>query len=391
MDTEKKISLLADSARFDLSCSCGAPETGRVRDPLEPLYKWIYPASLPQGGVMPVLKILMTNQCVNSCKYCFICTDKEQARASFEPEELSRLFMSMVKKRLVKGIFLSSASGLNVTRTMDKIIATAEILRFRHRFRGYVHLKILPGADAGHIEKALHLADRVSVNLEAPNAKRLENIARGKNYNELLSKIKQIGNLIRSRPGRARSQTTQFVVGAARESDKELLLTTTQLYKDYNLYRVYFSAFQPFQGTPLENLQPVPLIREHRLYQADFLLRKYGFRLDDIFFNNTGDLSLDKDPKTVWVEHHPEMFPLEVNKADLGQLIRIPGIGPLSARKLLDLRVRSKFRRIGELRSCGIRIEQARNYLLVSGQYSPHAEQMKFDFSPAAASSGGIQ
>lgn len=380
MDTEKKISLLADSARYDLSCSCGSSETGRVRDPLQPLYKWIYPASLPQGGVMPVLKILLTNQCINSCKYCFICTNKKQEQASFEPEELSRLFMAMVKKKLVKGLFLSSASGWDVRKTMDKIIATAEILRFKHSFRGYIHLKILPGADRGHIERALFLADRVSVNLEAPNARRLESVAKGKNYTELLDKIRQIGKLIRTRPGRARSQTTQFVVGAAKESDQELLLTTNRLYRDYNLYRVYFSAFQPFQGTPLEDAEPVPLMREHRLYQADFLLRKYSFSMEELFFDGKGDLSLTSDPKTVWAGHHPELFPLEVNKADLGQLIRVPGIGPLSARKLVELRARSRFQGLRELKACGIRVEQARNYLLVAGRFSPQAEQLQFSF-----------
>ena len=375
--SEEKLTRLSEAARFDLSCACGAGDAARRRDPADPMYKWIYPAALPDGGTLPVLKVLLTNLCFNKCRYCAVCTRKDSGAVSFVPDELALLFMQMVSGRLARGLFLSSGTGKDAARTMDAIISTADILRSRYRFAGYIHLKILPGAEYAQIEKALQLANRVSINLEAPNSKRLDSIADGKNFVDIIRKIKNIDDIIRDNPARRRSQTTQFVVGAAGESDREILTTTKTLYSDYNMSRTYYSAFQPAEDTSLDGCKPVPLIREHRLYQADFLFRKYGFEFGEIVFDGSGNLPLNRDPKTLWAVSHPEEFPLEVNRACPEKLLRVPGIGPVAARRIVAMRKKNRFSELRELKSTGMRIEQAREFLLVNGRFFPRPRQLE--------------
>ncbi len=381
-DIEEKLKKLTASAKYDISCS-GCSVIGRKKDPASPLYKWIYPAVLPDGKTVPILKILMTNLCFNRCKYCFVSAYSNEPPTSFMPDELAKLFISMFKKKLVKGLFLSSAVGIDANKTMDQMITTVEILRYKYFFNGYIHLKILPGVSQAHIEKAVLLADRVSVNLEAPNQNCLNKIAESKNFNSLVQIIQQTDKIIsqysHKKFFRKKTQTTQFVVGAADESDKEILSTTSELYNKYNLWRAYFSSFQPIEGTPLENHLPVPLLREHRLYQADFLLRKYNFKFDEILFDEKGNLPLNKDPKTFWAISHPEMFPLEINKADFNQLIRVPGIGPLSAKRIIAIRKENKFRNLEELKQTGAVVEKARDFLLFDGRFFRKEKQFELE------------
>ncbi len=366
MDALQKIRTLSQSAQYDLACACGG--TGRVRGVDD---RWIYPAALPDGQNVFLLKVLLSNACAHDCHYCVNRASHAFRRTTFSAEELAGLFMRLWGRGRVGGLFLSSGIVRSTDATMERMIKTVEILRLKHRFRGYVHLKILPGAGYGLVERAVQLATRVSVNLEAPNQARLHRIATGKDFGkDLLLRMQWAQQLIaRQYGGTSKSQTTQFVVGAADESDREILEQTERLYRGLDLARVYFSAFQPIAGTPLEEHQPTPPLREHRLYQADFLLRKYGFRFTELIFDQGGNLSEAADPKTIWARNHPEFFPLEINRAGERELLRVPGIGPASARKIIRCRVGNRFHNLEELGGMGVWIRRAAPYVLIDGRW----------------------
>lgn len=335
---------------------------------VERFSRWIYPASLPGGRIAPILKLLMENACIGSCAYCAHSQGGNYEIVSITPDELSRIFMELFQKKLVLGLFLSSTISSTPNRTMEKIIKTAEIIRNRYKFSGYIHLKIMPGSDSSYVEEAVRLADRISLNLEAPTPERLSMIASQKDFiQDIIKPMKIVKNLILEGKGCAKNQTTQFVVGAADESDYEILKITDWLYKKINLHRAYFSAFRPIKDTPLQNHPPTTPIREYRLYQADFLLRKYGFSLSDIILEKDGNLPLQYDPKTAWVLNHPEKFPMEINKASYHELIKIPGIGPISARSIVTIRTKQKFHSHEELKAIGI-LKKAIPFLLINGR-----------------------
>jgi putative DNA modification/repair radical SAM protein len=370
MDVVNKIEALGESAQYDLCNACGAAT--RQRDDLG---RWIYPAALPDGGRVRVLKVLMTNVCEKNCYYCAVRAGRDVPRTSFAPEELAAAFDRMHRADLVDGLFLSSGVCAGPANTMDRMIACVELVRERYQFSGYVHLKLLPGASEAHIERAIQLAHRVSVNLEAPNAERLAAIAPRKDFfNELAQPMRVAKRLIDASGGRLApaGQTTQFVVGAAGESDQEILSTTARLYAELGLKRAYFSAFQPVRGTPLDGLEPTPAWREHRLYQADWLLRFYGFGFDDLMFDGAGHLPRQADPKMLYASAHPELFPVEVNRASRAELLRVPGIGPRSAARLLQWRRQGTLRYLEDLKRAGAVAERAAPFLLLDGRRPPH-------------------
>jgi predicted DNA-binding helix-hairpin-helix protein len=280
----------------------------------------------------------------------------------------------MVHARLVEGLFLSSGICGGAKQTMDQMLSTVELVRQRYQFKGYVHLKLLPGASRGQVERAGQLAQRVSVNLEAPNMDRLRQIAPAKLREQVLQPMLWASEFIRKGEGRwaPAGQTTQFVVGAADESDLELLTTTSNLYSKLRLHRVYYSAFQPVRDTPLEDKPFTPAWREHRLYQCDFLFRLYGFHLDDLVFDESGHLPRERDPKTMWAQSHPEYFPVEINQADRNDLLRVPGIGPRSAKRIVDARRGTKLTTLRELGRTGAVAARAAPYILIAGKRPPY-------------------
>lgn len=368
VDTRQKIEVLGRSAQYDLCGEACGTEASRVRDDLG---RWIYPAVLPDGKRINLLKVLLTNACENDCYYCANRASRNFRRLSFTPEELAYAFDQMHRRGLVQGLFLSSGV-CNATRTMDRMIATVELVRRRYAFPGYVHLKILPGATFAHVERAVQLANRVSVNLEAPNPERLARIAPPKDFTtHLLQPLHWTKRLIEESKRGSVSQTTQFVVGAADETDRELLSTTAQLYREVGLARVYFSAFQPIPETPLEDHLPTPLLREHRLYQTDFLFRKYGFTFEDLVFDDAGNLPSEADPKMMWAQAHPECFPVEVNRASREELLRVPGIGPTSASRILKLRGKDRLRELSDLQRTGAVAKRAAPFVLLNGKQPP--------------------
>lgn len=367
MDLEQKLDLLGTSAQTDLACgSCGEGQT-RVRDEVG---RWIYPAVRPDGKLIRMLKILQTNACEKDCYYCATRRQREQPRATFQPDELARLFDQIHRARLAEAIFISSGVVGGGTRTLERMIATAELIRHKYGFRGYLHLKLMPGAETAAIERALQLADRVSINLEAPSSEHLAKLSSTKRYTEeLLAPLQIAKRLIDNDPSlRHKTMTTQFVVGAADETDREITARAAQLYRELCLARVYYSAFQPIENTPLENHAPTPLLREHRLYQTDFLLRQYGFTFDELIFDARGNLPIETDPKTVWAVHHPEFFPVEVNRATREELLRVPGLGPVSVRRILQQRRAHKFRTIEQLAHLGADARRAAPFILLDGR-----------------------
>ncbi|MCL4459034.1 MAG: putative DNA modification/repair radical SAM protein [Chloroflexi bacterium] len=375
MDALEKAAILGQAAQYDLCSSylCSPQGAGRRADPSG---RWIYPAVLPDGRHILLLKVLLSNACQNDCAYCANRCPNEFRRVSFQSAELARLFIEMRQAGLVQGLFLSSAVEGSPTLTMDRMLATVEILRLRYQFRGYIHLKILPGATFDYVEQAVRLADRVSVNLEAPNPKRLRRLCPGKDFErDLLRPLRWVKALSTQGNAPAAGQTTQFVVGAADESDREILDTTSRLYAELGLKRAYFSAFQPLPHTPLAGHPPTPLLREHRLYQADFLFRRYDFKVEELIFDGHRNLPLEADPKQVWAWHHPECFPLEVNTASPQELLRVPGIGPISAKRLIKARRQGKIKGLEDLKALGVVTKRAAAYLLLSGRQAVKEEQ----------------
>jgi len=370
LDVRQKIQLLGESAQYDICVTCGTHASRQADD----LGRWIYPAVLPDGKRVALLKVLQSNACRNDCHYCAQRVGRDTRRTAFTPDELAATFDEMVRRGLVSGLFLSSAVSGSPMASMDRTLATVELVRKRYRFTGYIHLKILPGVSMAHVEQAVRLATRVSVNLEAPTPQHLQRIAPDKAFEELVKPMTWARDLIKGSGGALASggQTTQFVVGAAGESDQDILSVTSRLYRDVNLRRAYFSAFQPVAGTPLEGVPSTPPLREHRLYQSDFLMRQYGFRFQDLVFDGDGNLPSEADPKQIWAEHHPEQFPLEVNRAGREELLRVPGIGPESATRIANLRNRGTFHTLKDLERIGVVAERAAPYILLDGKRPPY-------------------
>jgi len=336
---------------------------------------FVHPAQLPNGRQILLLKTLLSSACERDCYYCPFRAGRDFRRATFKPQEFAELFMKLHQAKAAEGIFLSSGIAAGGANTQNKILDTAEILRKRLGYRGYMHLKIMPGAERGQVERLMQLADRVSINLEAPNTERLARLAPHKTFlEELLQPLKWVEEIRRTQPaykfwnGRHPSTVTQFVAGGADESDLELLTTTNWLMKNVRLKRAYYSAFHPIRDTPLENKAAVDPLREHRLYQASFLLRDYGFDLEEMPFAQDGNLPLPTDPKLAWAQTNLTDRPLEINRAEKRDLLRIPGIGLKGADAILSARRMSRLRDLTSLRKLGIVVERAAPFLLLDGR-----------------------
>jgi len=372
-DTTEKLSILSQDSQYDLACACGMTNEDRRHRSKDD--KWIYPVSLPNRTTKTFLfKTLLSNVCVNDCKYCPLRARQDPRRCTLEPEELVKTFLDYYQARKVMGLFLSSGVIGNPDATMARINKTAAMLR-KKQFKGYIHLKIIPGASDSAIEEAVSLASNVSINIETPGEKSFKKLCTNKNYLEdIIRPMKLIHKLTAkgSRYSRVK-QTTQFVVGASDETDREIVKYSWGLYKRLRLNRVYFSAYQrglgesDLPGELTSRTNADILTREHRLYQVDWLIRKYGFQEDEIPFENDGNLLLSTDPKEAWVKNHPEFFPLDVNKVGKYELLRVPGFGPATVNKILEFRKNSgKIRSIEDLGKPGKRLQKAESYIRFS-------------------------
>ena len=335
----------------------------------------IFRATLPGGGTIPLLKTLLTSACERNCAYCPFRAGRNYRRVTFSPDEMAKAFMDMRRAGVAEGLFLSSGIIGGGVRAQDKLLDTVEILRHKHHFAGYIHLKIMPGAERDQVYRAMQLSDRLSINLEAPTPARLSVLAPKKQFvEELLTPLRWIEQIRRERPahegwqGRWPSSTTQFVVGAVGESDLELLNVTHYLTRTAGLKRAYFSAFRPVADTPLSDQPAENPWRQHRLYQASFLFRDYGFDLEEMPFDDDGRLPLDTDPKRAWAEANLCQTPVEVNRAEREELLRVPGIGPKGAAAIIAARRRARLRSVGDLRQIGVRTKDIEPFVLLDGQ-----------------------
>lgn len=335
----------------------------------------IYSAAAAGNQRVKLLKTLLSSVCERDCYYCPFRSGRDFHRETLKPDELSAAFISMHRANAVEGLFLSSGIAAGGMKTQDRLIDAAELLRNKYQFRGYLHLKIMPGAERDQVLRAMQLADRISINLEAPNEIRLANLAPHKVFwDELLAPLRWAEEIRQSLPshqgwsGYWPSLTTQFVVGAVGESDLELLSASKYLFNQLRLSRIYYSAFSPVLDTPLENHSPENPVRQLRLYQASFLLRDYGFDLEDFPFDTSGNLPLSDDPKRAWAQQNLIVQPLEVNRAERWQLLRVPGIGPKSADALINARRKGPIRQIEDLQRLGIAWQKAAPYILLEGR-----------------------
>jgi predicted DNA-binding helix-hairpin-helix protein len=368
LDTESKLALLGYEARHDLCGTAPLKASGKWR--WRPVPPGLYPAVLPNGRIACLFKVLLTNVCANDCAYCQNRLGGGR-NASFRPQELARAFMDLNRQGIAHGLFLSSGVPGDPDDAMKDIVDTLEILRGRYGYKGYIHAKVLPGCSRAAVERACELANRASINLEFPNQDRLSLASSCKEYDGgLLSRLAWLGEIHRGGL-LASGLTTQFVVGAAGESDREIISTLSRVYGEHSLRRAYFSSFNPLPGTPWEGKPPASTMREHRLYQADFLHRLYGFAWEDIPLDESGSLPLDKDPKLAWALLHPEEFPCEVNRAGLEELLRVPGVGHKSAQRIVDVRKEAKLKDIGQLRALGAVASRAAPFLLLDGRRAP--------------------
>ncbi|MEA1963602.1 MAG: putative DNA modification/repair radical SAM protein [Candidatus Aerophobetes bacterium] len=375
LDSSDKLKVLGKTARFDV---CGFPSIFAQKKKKFQRFSFIYPAAGRGGNVVRLFKVLQTNACEGNCFYCANRKDRNFKRISFSPRELAQIFIQYYRKKLVDGLFLSSAIYGSANESEERMFKTLLYLRGKYEYRGYIHYKILPGTDESLIEKVAPLVNRLSINLEAPSAEHLKRLSPTKDFShQLLSGLRKISRINEEKSLKA-GVTTQLVVGATGEKDKEILNLSSRLYKSCKLWRVYYSAFMPILDTPLENVSSCPLLREFRLYQADFLLRGYGFTPEELPFDKEGNLPQEYDPKLAWALSHPDNFPVEVNKADFWQLLRVPGIGKISAKRIVRDRKISKFTTINQLKSIGLRVSRARDFITLKGKFHPSSKKLLF-------------
>ncbi|HEU5189439.1 MAG TPA: radical SAM protein [Methylomirabilota bacterium] len=331
---------------------------------------------IPGRGSTSLMRVMQTNACSLSCGYCPTFCGGHVKRTALAPEEVARTFVEAHRAGLVSGLFLTSGVPGRAVRAMDRMLDAVHILRRREGFTGYVHMKVLPGAQRDQVREAARLCDRVSVNLEGPRDDVVRRLAKEKDLSgDLLPSLELAGRLARDArlehrlDGPARmGTTTQFVVGAQGEQDQEILGLVGRLERQGLLHHAHFSAFQPVAGTPMEGLPPTPSAREFRLYQAEHLMRQYGFRFDELPFAADGNLPLEHDPKTAWALAHPEDFPLDVARAAQDLLLRVPGVGPRAAERIVTERRRVVLRGAEDLRRLGVDVYRAGYYLTLGGR-----------------------
>lgn len=377
-DTFQKLSLLDGATRHEPAGDSPLTEVAASKGINKPqVLPCIGEASTPTGS-KPILMGMMTTACERNCHYCIFRAGRNKTRRiTFSPDEMAAGFDRLHRAGYVDGIFLSSGIIKGGVSTQDKLIDTAAILRKKYNYRGYVHLKVMPGAEYEQVRETLRLADRVSINLEGATAQRLAALAPKKDYwNELFQRI-QWASQIRQQEGWRTSLVTQFVVGAVGDTDLELLQTSEHLYHQLGLRRAYFSGFHPASQTPFENLAPTPAERQLRLYQASFLLRDYGWNLEDLPFTANTNLRLDVDPKRAWAEKNLQQNPVEINRASREELLRVPGIGPKVADAILVARRSQTLTDLSQLRALGLRDgTQSSPFILLNGRQG--AQQLTF-------------
>ena len=381
MDLSEKLTILADAAKYDAACT----SSGVYRGHHDGMIGSASGAGCchsfsADGRCVTLLKVLLTNDCYYNCKYCVNRCTNDTPRATFTPEELAELTIGFYRRNYIEGLFLSSGVLRSPDYTTELMIRALSLLRHEYRFNGYIHAKAIPGTSPELIEQLGLLADRMSVNIELPSEAGLKALAPNKTKSAILRPMTQIRDrnienkqeLVKYRHApkfAPAGQSTQLIVGATQDNDLHILNLTQSLYDRYRLKRVFYSAYVPVvENTLLPSLDTKPpLLREHRLYQADWLLRFYGFRAHELLDESAPDFDPALDPKCCWAMRHPEFFPVEVNRADYEALLRVPGIGVTSARRILVARRMGPLH-ADDLKKLGVVLKRAQYFLTCSGQ-----------------------
>ena len=381
MELKHKLSILSDAAKYDVSCSSSGSNRKNTANGIGAAHNsGICHSWSEDGRCISLLKILLTNKCIYSCEYCINRKENNVERAEFTPEEVADLTINFYKRNYIEGLFLSSGVVKSPDYTMVKLIRVAEILRKEKKFNGYIHMKAIPGASEELIERLGKLIDRMSINIELPTKSSLKMLAPQKTYesiekpmsfiNESITQYKIDKKTIRKTPlFLPAGQSTQMIVGAAGESDLTIINKASSLYEDYKLKRVFYSGFVPvIKSKYTEKIKKVPMLREHRLYQADWLMRFYKFKSNEILNEQNPFFDLTLDPKAFWAVQNVANFPIEINRASYDELLRVPGFGPTYAMRIINAR---KFANLSfdDLTSLKISLKKAKNFILVNGVY----------------------
>ena len=412
MNTQQKLEILADAAKYDASCaSSGAKRAGNGEGIGHSDGMGICHSYTPDGRCVSLLKILLTNFCTYDCVFCVNRVSSDIRRARFTPEEVVNLTLDFYKRNYIEGLFLSSGIIQSPDYTMEQLISVAKQLRQIHKFGGYIHLKAIPGAAPALLEQAGLFADRLSANIELPTQADLVQLAPEKKSDIIESTMSQIAvrkdeaDEDRKKSSlapkfAAAGQSTQMVVGATPATDRQILTTATHLYGQYKLRRIYYTGFSPYPEADARlPLQASPMMREHRLYQSDWLMRFYGFEASELTTEESPELSLTEDPKATWARTHPEFFPVDVNKAPRESLLRVPGIGYRNVERILKIR-RYHALLLEDLRKLNVRTSLALPYLVTVDHLPtlaaipltappPAAQQLDL-FAPLSALTGSV-
>ena len=371
-----KLKILAESAKYDVSCASSGTSRSHKKGQIGSAEGWgICHSFAEDGRCISLLKIMLTNNCIYECAYCIKRRSNDLPRATFSVTELVNLTIEFYRRNYIEGLFLSSGVVRNPDYTMERLVKVVKDLRQVYRFNGYIHLKSIPGASQELVNEAGLYADRMSVNIEIPNEQSLQLLAPEKDFQSVFTPMRYIQQgMLQSAEERKKyrhaprfvpaGQSTQMIVGATSDSDKDILHLTSALYKRPSMKRVYYSGFVPVNGydNRLPALKQPPLVRENRLYQADWLLRFYNFKVDEIVDDSYPDLDLEIDPKLAWALRHPEAFPVDINRADYEMLLRVPGLGVKSAKMILTAR---RYSRLGtsHLKQIGVVLKKAQYFI----------------------------
>lgn len=381
MDLLKKIRILADAAKYDVSCSSSGSDRENKNGGIgNASFYGICHSWSEDGRCISLLKILFTNICIYDCSYCVNRCSNDVERALFTPEELADITINFYRRNYIEGLFLSSAVYKSPDYTMELLIKTVKKLREEYNFNGYIHLKAIPGADVNLIRLAGLYADRMSVNIELPSEKSLKLLAPQKTKESIIKPMSFIHNQLTEKSESKKlmrrtdkfvpaGQTTQLIIGATPESDRTILKLSENLYKYYDLKRVYYSAYIPvFNGNNIFEMTSPPLLREHRLYQADWLLRYYNFKADELLTEEEPNFDVSLDPKINWAMKNLNLFPVEVNTADYNMLLRVPGIGLRTANRIVKAR-KAAYLNYDSLKKLGVVLKRAKYFITCNGKY----------------------
>ncbi len=382
MDVIDKLKILADAAKYDVSCSSsGSKRTNKAGGIGNSAPSGICHSWSDDGRCISLLKILQTNNCVYNCSYCVNRVSNDIPRAFLTPDEICDLTMNFYRRNYIEGLFLSTAIFSNPDNTMETLVQTVKKLRQEHRFNGYIHVKAIPGADNRLIEEAGQYVDRMSVNIELPSSQGLKLLAPQKKKDAIIKPMSYLTSQITAQHAERKTsryapmfvpagQTTQLIVGATPDHDLNIIKLSENMYRQFRLKRVYYSAYVPVATHPnLPQITKPPLLREHRLYQADWLLRFYGFKADELLDQKSPNFAEDYDPKTDWALRNLHYFPVEINKAEYEKLLRVPGLGVKSAKRIIVAR-RMGSLGFEDLKRIGVVMKRAQYFITCRGQYA---------------------